>query len=77
MAAVLRYQVDALVFTGGLANSNRFLREILSYVEGLAPVLVFPGEEEMQALAEGARRVLEGETAKIYGATFVETGEEE
>ncbi len=73
MAAVLRYQADALVFTGGLANSKRFLKEILSYVEGLAPVLVFPGEEEMRALAEGAQRVLDGEAAKIYGETCVNT----
>ena len=49
------------------------MKEILSYVEGLAPVLVFPGEEEMRALAEGAQRVLDGEAAKIYGETCVNT----
>ena len=50
MAAVLRYQVDAIVYTGGMAHSDRLCQEISSYVAPLAPVLRFPGEFEMQAL---------------------------
>ncbi len=61
MAAVLRYQVDAVVLTGGMANSKLLCSEIASYVGKLAPILVLPGEEEMRSLAEGALRVLRGE----------------
>ena len=66
MAAVLRYQVDAIVYTGGMAHSDRLCREISSYVGPLAPVLRFPGEFEMQALAAGALRVLHGQPALDY-----------
>ncbi len=66
MAAVLRYRVDAIVYTGGMAYSKAFTDAISSYVAPLAQVLVLPGEEEMRALAEGALRVLNGESAKDY-----------
>jgi len=58
MATVLNGQIDAIVLTGGLANSERLTREIAGYVDFLAPVKVYPGEDEMLALAEGACRVL-------------------
>ncbi len=61
MAAVLRFRVDAIVYTGGIAYSERFCDEISSYIGGVAPVLRLPGEEEMRALAEGALAVLRGE----------------
>ncbi len=66
MAAVLKFKVDAIVYTGGMAYSKVFTDAITSYVGGLAPVLVLPGEEEMVALAEGALRVLHGESPKDY-----------
>ena len=66
MAAVLRFQVDAIVYTGGIAYSDRFTDEISSYVGRIAPVFIFPGEEEMRSLAEGALRVLHGESARTY-----------
>jgi butyrate kinase len=66
MAAVLCFEVDALVFTGGIANSRRFCAAMERYVGKLAPVIRIPGEEEMRALAEGALRVLHGEPASIY-----------
>ncbi len=66
MAAVLKFKVDAIVYTGGMAYSKVFTDAITSYVGGLAPVLVLPGEEEMTALAEGALRVLHGESPKDY-----------
>jgi butyrate kinase len=59
MAAVLRFNVDAIVYTGGMAYSERFCDEISSYVEKIAPILRLPGEEEMRSLAEGALRALE------------------
>lgn len=66
MAAVLKFKVDAIVYTGGMAYSDRFTQAITDYVGNLAPVLRLPGEEEMRSLAEGALRVLHGEQAKVY-----------
>jgi len=70
MAAVLRFAVDAIIFTGGIANSERFCAEISGYVEKIAPILRYPGEEEMRALALGALRVLRGEAARSYSETI-------
>ncbi|PKM38981.1 MAG: butyrate kinase [Firmicutes bacterium HGW-Firmicutes-9] len=70
MAAVLKYAVDAIVLTGGIAHSELFCAEIGSYVEKIAPMLRYPGEEEMRALALGALRVLRGEAAKSYSETI-------
>ena len=61
MAAVLHFEADAIVYTGGMAYEQFFCDDITAYVGRLAPVLRFPGEEEMRALAEGALRVLHGE----------------
>jgi butyrate kinase len=61
MTAVLQGSPDAIILTGGMALSERFVTEITSYVSALAPVQVFPGSLEMEALAEGAFRVLHGE----------------
>lgn len=66
MAAVLRFTVDAIVYTGGMAFSNRLCEEISSYVERIAPIIRLPGEEEMRSLAEGALRVLHGEAHSEY-----------
>lgn len=67
MAAVLHFEVDAIVYTGGMAYEQFFCDDITAYVGRLAPVLRFPGEEEMRALAEGAMRVLHGEAqAETY-----------
>lgn len=60
LAAVLEYDIDAIVLTGGIAHSSRFCAEISKYVEKLAPVLILPGEAEMKSLALGALRVLHG-----------------
>ena len=62
----------AIFLTGGMAHSERFCDEISSYVKKIAPVLIFPGEEEMRALALGALRVLRGEVAKSYSDTIQE-----
>ena len=67
MAAVLHFGVDAIVYTGGMAYEQFFCDDITAYVGRLAPVLRFPGEEEMRALAEGTLRVLHGEAqAETY-----------
>jgi butyrate kinase len=61
MAAVLMSRPDGIVLTGGMANSDRFVEEIHTRIAPLAPLHVFPGSLEMEALAEGAFRVLSGQ----------------
>ncbi len=61
MATVLKGQVDAVVVTGGVAHSKMLLDWIRERVSWIAPLMVYPGEDEMLALAQGALRVLRGE----------------
>ena len=66
-AVSLSGKVDAILFTGGIAYDNDFIRLIQERTGWIAPCLIYPGEGEMQALAEGALRVLKGEEgAKSY-----------
>jgi butyrate kinase len=68
-AAVLKGRVDAVVLTGGLAHAAEFIDRIKDHIAFLGPVFVFPGENEMAALAEAGRRVLGGEDeARTYPA---------
>ena len=60
-AAALKGEVEAVVLTGGMAQSNRIAQRLRDRVEHLAPVLVFPGSLEMQAMAAAAGRALAGE----------------
>jgi len=60
MTAALEGRVDAIILTGGLAFSTRFTGCIKQRVGLIAPVKVYPGEDEMRTLAEGALRVLRG-----------------
>jgi butyrate kinase len=67
MAAVLAGIIDAVVLTGGLAASTMLVAWIADRVKFLAPMIVYPGETEMEALALGALRVIRGEdTAAEY-----------
>jgi len=69
MAAVLKGKVDAVILTGGMAHSERVAESMRGYVEWIAPITVYPGEDELQALAEGVFRVLDGEElAKRLGS---------
>lgn len=66
-AAVLGGRVDAIILTGGLAYGKQFVEQISSRIDWISDVVVYPGEDELQALAEGALRVLSGEEqAKNY-----------
>jgi len=66
-AAVLCGRVDAVLLTGGLAYDDYFISEISKRIAFIAPVMVYPGEDELMALAEGVFRVLEGhEQAREY-----------
>lgn len=67
MATTLKGKVDYIVLTGGLAYSNMLTSYIKDMVEFISPVKVYPGEDELEALNEGALRVLEGkEESKVY-----------
>ena len=67
MSTVLKGEVDTIVLTGGLAASKMLVNWITERVKFIAPVMVFPGGDEMRALAEGVFRVLKGEEkAKVY-----------
>jgi butyrate kinase len=66
-AAVLKGRTDAIVITGGMAYDNRLVTLISERVEWIAPLLIYPGDNEMEAMAHGAYRVLTGEEeAKNY-----------
>lgn len=62
-AAALKGRVDAIILTGGIAYDTRFVDWVTEYVSFISKVIVYPGENEMAALAEGALRVLNGEEA--------------
>jgi butyrate kinase len=61
MAAVLHGHVDAVLFTGGMAHSQRLVAALSEYASWIAPITVYVGEDELQALTEGVLRVLRGE----------------
>lgn len=66
-SAVLEGKIDAIILTGGLAYGKDFVEAISKRVNWIADVIVHPGENELQALTEGAIRVLNGEEqAKVY-----------
>ncbi|MBR5102142.1 MAG: butyrate kinase [Muribaculaceae bacterium] len=65
--AVLCGKIDAVLLTGGLAKSEYMVSRIKERVEFLAPVYVYPGEDELEALALNALAILRGKRkAKIY-----------
>jgi len=61
MAAVLWGDIDGVVLTGGLAHSEMLTGWVRQQTEFIAPVFIFPGEDEMEAMAEGSLRILRGE----------------
>ena len=67
MSTVLKGQVDAILLTGGIAHNTVVVDYIKTMVAHIARVVVYPGEDEMKALAENALRVMLGEEeCKIY-----------
>jgi butyrate kinase len=61
MSTVLKGEVDAILITGGIANSKWFCNLIIERVYRIAPVHLYPGEDEMGALAENALLALNGD----------------
>ncbi|GAB6085386.1 butyrate kinase [Alkaliphilus crotonatoxidans] len=60
-AAVLKGKVDGIILTGGIAYDKDFTQWIKESVEFISEVIIYPGEDEMIALAEGGLRVLRNE----------------
>jgi butyrate kinase len=61
LATVLHGRLDAILLTGGMAHSQKLIEQLRPAIQWIAPVAVYPGEDELQALAEGALRVLRHE----------------
>ncbi|MCK4921320.1 MAG: butyrate kinase [Bacteroidales bacterium] len=74
MATVLRGEVDGIILTGGIANNPMVVEYIKKMVTFIAPVIIYPGEDEMHALAMNGMLVLRGEVnPKVYNEdNFVE-----
>jgi butyrate kinase len=67
MASVLHGRVDAIILTGGMAYQESTVSDIRSIVKYIAEVVVYPGEDEMKALAFNALLALDGKLEiKIY-----------
>ncbi|MFA8436526.1 MAG: butyrate kinase [Marinifilaceae bacterium] len=56
----LKCQANGIIITGGIAYSERFIADLKEYVGPLTLFFVYPGENEMEAMAEGAFRVIDG-----------------
>lgn len=67
LSTVVAGKVDAIILTGGISYSKYVVEKISNSVNFIAPITVYPGEDEMSALALGGLRVARGvESAKIY-----------
>ncbi len=67
MSIAMKGKVDQILITGGIAHSEVVTGSIAEMVDWIAPVTVYPGEDELLALAQGALRVIRGEEeAKEY-----------
>lgn len=68
MAAALAGKVDAVVITGGIAYNSWITDRLEQTLEFLGDIIIFPGEEELEALTRGVLRVLDSvEEVKVYG----------
>ncbi|MBR6267605.1 MAG: butyrate kinase, partial [Selenomonadaceae bacterium] len=66
MAAIMKFEVDAIFLTGGIAHSKMMCSALKSYTDGFAKTFILPGENEMQSLADGVMRVAKGYKPKKY-----------
>lgn len=61
MAAVLEGKVDQIIVTGGIAYDKYVVAKLQERTGFIAPFTVYPGEDELLALAQGGLRVMNGE----------------
>jgi butyrate kinase len=74
MAVALNGKVDAILLTGGVAFNQHLVQYIADRVNFIGPVFVYPGEDELEALAMNALRVARGEImAKTYTGSSANT----
>jgi butyrate kinase len=67
MAAVLRGDVDAIILTGGMAYQDSHTSIVTNMVKFIAPVIIYPGEDELKALSFNGLLALRGEIeVKVY-----------
>ena len=67
MSTVVSGKVDAIIITGGIAYNKDLMEKVKEKVQFIAPVEIYPGEDEMGALAGNGLAVLEGtEEVKVY-----------
>jgi butyrate kinase len=72
MVSVLSGRVDGVVLTGGVARSERFVGELEERLQWIgAPLFVYPGGNEMIAMARGALRVLDGDAEAMSMAPYL------
>ena len=60
MAAVLKGNLDGVILTGGLANSLKIVEQIAEQIKFLGNVALYPGENELEAMAAGGFRAIDG-----------------
>lgn len=60
-AVVLKGKIDAIILTGGIAYGKPVIARIKRYIDWIAPVAVYPGEDEMAAMALNANMIINGE----------------
>lgn len=65
LAAVLKGEVDGILLTGGIAHNSDLVNYIKEMVSFIAPVTVYPGEDEMEALAMNGLMVMRGEVKPL------------
>ena len=61
MSVPLKGQVDGIILTGGAAHSSMLTGMIQEYAGHIGNYIIMPGEDELEALAQGAERILSGE----------------
>ena len=65
MACVLKGNVDQIIVTGGIAYDKAVVSGLKERAGFIAPMTIYPGEDELLALAQGALRVMNGEEAAM------------
>ncbi|GHU33517.1 hypothetical protein FACS1894166_09160 [Bacilli bacterium] len=58
---IAKGKIDQLLITGGVTYNKLFMKYLQSYLDGIIKYTVFPGEDEMLALAQGVLRVINNE----------------
>ncbi|MDD4159316.1 MAG: butyrate kinase [Synergistaceae bacterium] len=61
LCTVLDGEIDSVILTGGMAYSASLMEMLLKKIKFLAPIVIIPGENELEALYKGAERVLKKE----------------